>query len=1215
MDKKPLKELLELCKKAGFREVYSSLNSSYGKIDNKCAISLIVGCCNACVSNMSSPEKVSEEDLYVLLDYLTSFIIELNETEMLSYLQSIFFILKLFVKKKCYTTIAKSEKIVVPRFLGKILIKKHIDTYQSSANLLCTLVSKTCTEKEIKCSELLLKICFLASTIYVPSESIDKSSDNINECLSALKSLKNPLTRQLIENKLNPLLYTVVISYYKSTDCQKWFSFSEECQLVIFELIYGLGKLEAESKFTCQCKCPIKRNIYQSFMYSQHICALIELSVNGPNKTSITYHEKSLKLIGKFCENIRILKENNCEKWKNAWNLIGLSIYNIGVHLYQKTNDACLPYFYMLIKHFIQFENKHGVGLLKFSMITSSFTVICALNAKDYKKCMAFSALGILLCPDQRETIIGNWIKAKVSQRDAKTSEGEDVQKITLASAFTKFKPDIFNIIDDEEFLSDAEKVELLIVELEQYKKRWKSKIPMMAALKELCDVADLNTSVKVIVHIFGDCEMNLHDDVPRILHRTLKLYEKENLNKSLNIFSSVITEEFTGCFENVSNSMLYDLLLKISYEFRLHRHSVRNLQALQTALKVAQADNNPCHILKCVAFIIENSDIGKSYVKNLIKFGDDIIEKNKAKGSTDIEVLLTYYVCKAKAYLYHDYKEAYRIYEMVNDLYESMVEKDGFELVKSQLLILHYKFVMMPCSYRIVDHEKSTLLTIHNANAIVFEAYNKMKTGNAYELSILLEANDELAKLYYNLRCPREVRAYCRETVILAQKLVLPLRCATYLVYLAHADLKSTRYDDCQVKLNGLADILCLTKRDMQAPEETGPPKFTNMEKEVEAVTNEMQEMVLDLPVPNHYKRQFSPSSPTLVIQPFHLPSFLSHNTNCDCFCCICFEYQELVLEKIRLDAFINVKRGNPKVARDFFVGALDLYDWYIRRYKAYRDSVSKFLAADLVPVFEKEFLVAFGSVLLNYSAHLMRDNHKSEAMNLTDKLICLLMPRKAELPNLYSEALVQKLGYLTDIPEITVESDKVQLEVDESADLARTPESKHSRVVIPPQLSPTLTAPKRIQKKCLKFNLSPDNDEVSDERRKKSPKRVPKTPAPKIEIYDDLSLKTKTPLPKVQIFTDTKKSARKKGPNINDAFLASDGAEACTPTVSMPSKNEGVLKSRTKLLTEKLRQSSRKTEKMMRTAWRTSEWGGVEGGQSVGQGAIKRTTRQRKL
>ncbi|KAJ8921485.1 hypothetical protein NQ315_003103 [Exocentrus adspersus] len=1343
-NKNALKTILDLCKQSRFKESTDKLRNVQEDID--------IATCRVCYTNTSTPEAIPEEDLYRFLKLIVTRIKDVNETELLSYLQSLFHILKMFVNKERSQLISKLGSVLAPSFLPSTLPKKHKDTYQSSAILLYNFVV---TSNETEGYDTLVEICSMVSEMYAVSSGASKmlgmsfkcashlsqvscplekqedyffkvlnlvgsssvnaeedfktvlshftlvlqgifkkfrfeqavdfyrrgfecsaklfeSSDCVNaltllrlalvltpatyedklesllKCKRSLANLTNASKKELVINKLHSLLYTVVCLYYKDDTDAGWCKQSEMCRLESLQLLWEVSRLELSAKYSCSCNCPLGSNVYQAFSYSQYVWTLIELCVREAEVSS-NVHEEFTALLVKFSRDIKYLKANNCEKWKMAWNAFRMAVYNIGVYLYQKADKACLHYLYMLLKHFIRFEYLSSESGFKSSIISSAFIVLLSYVAGDYKKCMAMAALAMKLCPNERNSFVSNWIKAKASQRELKTSESDVTQRVTLASSFKRFKKEMNLLTDGTVSLTTEDKIDLLKFELEQYKSKWKSKIPMMSALKELHETADLTITVEVIVTIFGDCELMLHEDVPKMLQSILKRYEgathnntpqstiflavlyfmhykyclkdtigknaddmertmsvtaaqkpdeppdaiprdpneecdivssydslklnkyfgiMKYLNKSLSLFAAALASDFQlKDLSKVPVTLLYNLLLKISFEYRLHRFSVKLLHSLQLALKVAQLEDNACNIVWAIAFIIENADVQQDYVKRLILVADKQLEDIEDTSVDNLKVVLTYYVCKAKCLLYHDYKEAYRIFQMANELFHAQEDTSKLQLVKAQLHVLHFKFVLLPCQFRIVDHKKSTLLTIHQANAAVYEVYNTTKLDGSYEMSILLDTNEELVKLHYFLRCPREVRAYCRDTVILSQKLVLPLRCAYYLVYLAHADLRSSRYDDGRVKINGLADILCLSRHSFYPEQENEPPpcKEVLVQDDVESITSGVQEMVLDLPVPDYYRKQLSPSSPTLVIQPFHFPAFVYHESGCDCFYCISLEYQSLVLEKARLDALLNVKLNNVMISGDFYRSALNYYEHCFRKYQeSYRKAVCNYITPDLIPDLVSELTGAYGFTLLEYSSHLRRTDYKAEAVKVTNKLIQLVVSRKLQHIYLYNDALMQKLGYLTELPVPAKVPEMESLCPEQNTASAKTPESKHNKVAVPVQCTPSFSPPKRRVKKCLPFNLSPNEDnEVANQL---------KTPAPKIKIYS----KNDGTAQKCKGTTEGSKRNKKKAPVVDIPNLVVN-----TPVpVVCPVDNQPELRARTRLLTERLKQSTKKAE-----------------------------------
>lgn len=637
---------------------------------------------------------------------------------------------------------------------------------------------------------------------------IEDKLESLIQCKKRLINLDTS-RQQLVVKKLQKLIHTIVSTYYKSENGSEWCKITEVCQSEILHVIWEISRLELSPKFSCPCKCQIEKNLYQAFSYIQYVRPLIEMPIKQKSASSDFYRDGA-NLLARFSEDVKELKKYNCKKWEMVWHALATALYNIGVKIHENSDRSCLPYFYTLIKYFVKFEFRDGVNILKFS-IFYVFTVVCYYNVEDYKKRMALSALGVVLCPTKRNMLILNWIKAKSNQRYVDTPECNDLQKVTLVSAHKHFRNEMDFLTDGEIFLTTADKIDLLVFELEQYKMKWKSKVPTMCALKELCDIADLHKIVEVIVNIFWDYEALVHEDVPQILQKVLKQYEEkisgqENvqstifsavlyhinykhrvkdaiaknatdmeralpvtqktdeppdaipedpkeecdivssydsltltryfgvmkyLNKSLELFASAITDNFDpGSLTKITSSTIYNSLVKISMEYRLHRLSVKHLQALQLALKVAQFENNACHIIWAISYIIESSDFNKSYVKYLISVADRQLDDIERASAQNLKIILTYYMCKANSLLYEDHEEAYRMFQMANELYDVQEDKSELKLVKCQLDTLHFKFVLLPCGFGIVDHRKSTLLTIHLANKTVYELYNDSKLG-----------------------------------------------------------------------------------------------------------------------------------------------------------------------------------------------------------------------------------------------------------------------------------------------------------------------------------------------------------------------------------------------------------------------------------------------------------------------------------------------------
>ncbi|VEN58325.1 unnamed protein product [Callosobruchus maculatus] len=253
------------------------------------------------------------------------------------------------------------------------------------------------------------------------------------------------------------------------------------------------------------------------------------------------------------------------------------------------------------------------------------------------------------------------------------------------------------------------------------------------------------------------------------------------------------------------------------------------------------------------------------------------------------------YYMSKSKAYLYTDYEQTVKYFKEAEKILEKWDSLD-FNILRCHFNMLGHRIILLPCNQsNRLQHDVLSLLNIDVAISTLFDEYAERRLQGSYGMLLLFEFTEELAKFYYSIRCPREVRCYCKEVIHLAQKLVVPLRSANLLQYLSYADLRTNRIDDAQYKLNSMAEILCLNKtKILEMPE---PKLKTDVETEAGTVTDSLREMVLDEPE-NYGSRSVSP---IFDVQPFQIPSFVSHSKSCICVFCSCLQYQILVLEKAR--------------------------------------------------------------------------------------------------------------------------------------------------------------------------------------------------------------------------------------------------------------------------------------------------------------------------
>ncbi|VEN54928.1 unnamed protein product [Callosobruchus maculatus] len=191
--------------------------------------------------------------------------------------------------------------------------------------------------------------------------------------------------------------------------------------------------------------------------------------------------------------------------------------------------------------------------------------------------------------------------------------------------------------------------------------------------------------------------------------------------------------------------------------------------------------------------------------------------------------------------------------------------------------------------------------------------------------------------------------------------------------------------------------------------------------------------------------------------------------------------------------------------------------------------------LTKDLLPSFEDATFQAYGSVLLDYSYHLRRTGNKEKAIEVNLKLLQLLQPRKAAYVYLHHEAAMQRLGYLTEVPEpenygsrsvspiFDVQPFQIPSFVSHSKScicvfcsclqyqILVLEKASQSGVVVTPELTADELEPPKVTLKKIPFHLSP------------SPDRRAKTPAAK--KYSSVSTPAANKIP---IFVDAPSNKR---------------------------------------------------------------------------------------
>ncbi|KAF7278740.1 hypothetical protein GWI33_008047 [Rhynchophorus ferrugineus] len=1052
----------------------------------------------------------------------------------------------------------------------------------------------TITEHSSDIKVLILQELFSIVTNLFPS-CCEKLLYNLAKCKDIIKSLSKhkDIFFDIVILLEEPLAY--ILTDYRNEYVNKWQNISAKSfdAFLIFFKEYVLENWFGEKGAILTDK-KVKSILTTGWHIHKLVLNYIE---NNKDLTKPTY-TSTIKWLEYFFPIIKQTKINGNEKWADYYKTVVLYLNNIGVVLYQQKNVSYVHFYEEVIRRCIEFEDLKPT-IIKDSLIEKAFNVICEMYYKngDFKKCMAIVALYSLLYLEFNPNIFHFWwIKSKV-----KAKQDMAIQIQTLLTSLKLNEVFLSKIVDTKQYLTEERKLQLLSFELVNYKLTYKSKIPIKEAFCQLIEIADTGTIAKAVVTVFGDGDITLHDNLPNIFDGVMKKIEdntdetihldclmalavlqyyhyktvsKEIVKKSTDEveknqkvintaserFEPVPADPNDVCdivtaydnltitkFLEVLNSLIkalnniqliageslshefissaVNLLIKIGLEFRLHCFSLKSLQAFELGFKLAKEVADYERQLLCISFLIESADIERTLIKEMIYTGDMLVGVLKGNDTTYDKSLIIYFLSKCKVFLYKDRQSAYEAWQNASGMLEKHKDNDNFGFLQAELYILDFKLTKS-CHFRIGEHEKNPMTTkLHNALDIVCDLSRKDGVAmGTHERCILFDTVYELNKMYLLMRLPRDLRCYSKNSLVLTQKLLLPMKSVQFLILLAHCDLLTCQIDHCNVKLNGINDIFCLDQLNGDNEDE---------EAEVDQVTCGIVHLALN----SNDSNQLSPLSEYLPPKYFKLPSFLEHEKDCMCFFCTCIEYHQLLIDKYRLDALLNMHRNNCVLATNYIRGSLRLHKKLRNNYSQYREKIKGLISDDLIPDFEDYFLESYANLLHDYSYHLSRISRTSEALDLNTRLLKMLAPRKLEFVHLYSDTLLQRISYVTHESPVKSENN-VNLGVTstENASLTTTPKDKKNAVIVKINSSYNVSPPKQNMKNKTALFKSPaeapngtnaPNENTTPTKTVKNPGdfqfEVPKTKGKKkhVQLFET-PVQSYMQTPKINIFME---------------------------------------------------------------------------------------------
>lgn len=374
------------------------------------------------------------------------------------------------------------------------------------------------------------------------------------------------------------------------------------------------------------------------------------------------------------------------------------------------------------------------------------------------------------------------------------------------------------------------------------------------------------------------------------------------------------------------------------------------------------------------------------------------------------------------------------------------------------------------------------------------------------------------------------------KEITLLAQKCVLPLRTAQFLSLLAFTDLLDGQFLDCEVKLTGLMKILGLEAYCSIESLKEPNLKTENIEETLETEINNFDnfpQMVLDVPVRERVTCT-ELGSPNFKKKVFEIPEFVKHQDTCNCFICINYEYQKLVLDTIHLEALLNKCQNMSLQSQPFFNGGLLVYKKLHAKIKAYNPI--SFMGKSNEPfIFNrlyKNISNNYCTFLLDFTYFLVQKSAFKQANDYIEIIIKLMNNSKHLNIHFWNEVMSQKTNIFIQsnlkdklkIKAVTIKAPENYLSPI-SPVLSITPENKISdrKIILSNRNNQIAESSKVKSVRRIKFDLSDSDDESNVDTNKNSQlnkntcfklQTPAKTPAPmnsKIKIYTPKTIKMK--------------------------------------------------------------------------------------------------------
>lgn len=236
---------------------------------------------------------------------------------------------------------------------------------------------------------------------------------------------------------------------------------------------------------------------------------------------------------------------------------------------------------------------------------------------------------------------------------------------------------------------------------------------------------ADLKKMTAPIKHIFPPYDVTPHPndecDVELSQHITCEsqIKRKRLLDKASELFKKCDEHLISEHVDFLRYLNFSEVLRQMAHEYKLHCSPNNYIHLWMIQLKLSQLAADDLQILEALTPIIEFVDIRSEFAKQFLNSADKMLAQlhGLEYSARKWEVIADYYITMSLKNLELESTQvAFEQFKEAQNAYDEILKTSDNEIIKAKLHYLHFKFVLLPCEYRLINHKEDTIIKILQA-------------------------------------------------------------------------------------------------------------------------------------------------------------------------------------------------------------------------------------------------------------------------------------------------------------------------------------------------------------------------------------------------------------------------------------------------------------------------------------------------------------------